>query len=220
MTYRERREARAERLRSWAGSREQKSEAAFGNAHRIAEQIPFGQPILVGHHSEGRARRDQGRIENGMRAGIEHGRKAESMRSRADNIEAAAARAIYSDDPDAIERLNVKLAQLEAERETMKATNTEYRKQHRDELKAMSPYERGQSVPYPSYALTNLGGTITRTRQRIEQLTRAQVEDERPRVMLARFESSCDDCGETIDKGETIHYYRGERRAIHARCAD
>jgi hypothetical protein len=33
--------------------------------------IPFGQPILVGHHSEGRARRDQGRIESGMRAGVE-----------------------------------------------------------------------------------------------------------------------------------------------------
>jgi len=142
------------------------------------------------------------------------------MRSRADNIEAAAEHAIYSDDPDAIERLNVKLSDLEAKRETMKAANTEYRKGHRAELKAMSPYGRGQSVPYPSYALTNLGGTITRTRQRIEQLTRTQTEGERPRVMLSRFESSCDECGETIGKGETIHYYRGERRAIHAHHAD
>ncbi len=37
--------------------------------------------------------------------------------------------------------------------------------------------------------------------------------------MSARFESTCDKCGETIGKGETIHYYRGERRAIHADCA-
>jgi len=101
----------------------------------------------------------------------------------------------------------------------MKARNAEYRREHRAELKGMSPYERGQSVPYPSYALTNLGGTITRTRQRIEQLTRAQVDGERPRVMLSRFESTCDECGEAIDKGATIHYFKSARRAIHADCA-
>jgi hypothetical protein len=220
MTYRDRREARAERLRGWADSREQKSEAAFGRADQIAGMIPFGQPILVGHHSEGRARKDQQRIENGIRAGIESGRMAESMRSRADEIDRQAKRAVYSDDPDAVERLGVKLAELDSQRETMKARNADYRKEHRAELKAMSPYQRGQAVPYPSYAISNLGGTITRTRQRIEQLQRAQVEGERPRVMLARFESTCNECGETIDKGETIHYYRAERRAIHAHHAD
>jgi Domain of unknown function (DUF3560) len=218
MTYRERREARAERLRGWAGSREQKSETAFGNAHRIAEQIPFGQPILVGHHSEGRARRDQGRIENGMRAGIEHSRKAESMRSRAENIEAAAKRAIYSDDENAIEALEARIVELEEKRVTIKTRNAEYKKTHAAELKSLTPYQRDRAMPHASYELTNLSGNINRNKKRLEQLTRAQVQGERPRVMSSRFESTCDECGETIEKGTTIHYFKSERRAIHANC--
>src|SRR5437660_3812315 len=110
MTYRERRQARAERLRGWADGRDAKAAARFAAVDAIADNIPFGQPILVGHHSERRARRDQGRIHAGMRAGIENTRKAESMRSRAANIEAAADRAIYSDDPDAPERLRQRIA--------------------------------------------------------------------------------------------------------------
>ena len=53
MTTRERRLAKAERLRGWAGSRESKAEAAFSSVQTIADGIHFGQPILVGHHSEG-----------------------------------------------------------------------------------------------------------------------------------------------------------------------
>jgi hypothetical protein len=219
MTYRERREARAERLHDWAGSREGKSAAAFGNAHRIAEQIPFGQPILVGHHSEGRARKDQERIHNGMRAGIDHSRKAESMRSRADNIEAAAKRAIYTDDENAIEALEARIVELEAKRVTIKARNAEYKKTHAAELKSLTPYQRDRAMPHASYELTNLSGNINRNKKRLEQLTRAQVEGERPRMMSARFESTCDECGETIDKGATIHYFKSARRAIHADCA-
>lgn len=123
MTYRERRLAKAERLRDWAGSRERKSAAAFGTAERISDGIPFGQPILVGHHSEKRHRRDLDRIDSGMQNGIKHARKAENFRSRADNIEAAAERAIYDDDPDAIERLEEKIAKLETEREASKTLN-------------------------------------------------------------------------------------------------
>ena len=58
MGYRERRLAKAERLREWAEKRQAKSAAAFKGVHTIADGIPFGQPILVGHHSERHARRD------------------------------------------------------------------------------------------------------------------------------------------------------------------
>ena len=57
-TYRERRLAKAERLRDWAVKREEKAASAFKAAHTLADMIPMGQPILVDHHSEGRARRD------------------------------------------------------------------------------------------------------------------------------------------------------------------
>jgi hypothetical protein len=53
MTYPERRQHRAARLREWAAGRAAKSDAAFAGAHEISAQIPFGQPVLVSHHSEG-----------------------------------------------------------------------------------------------------------------------------------------------------------------------
>lgn len=45
-------------------------------AHGLAAAIPFGQPILVGHHSERRARRDQERIHTDMGKAIAEGERA------------------------------------------------------------------------------------------------------------------------------------------------
>jgi hypothetical protein len=126
-TYRERRLAKAERLRGWAEGRESKAEAAHETASRMADAILFGQPILVGHHSEGRDRRYRSRIASNMDKVVEHSRKAESMRSRADNIEAAAEHAIYSDDPDVVERLEERIADLEAERDKVKTRDIDQR---------------------------------------------------------------------------------------------
>jgi hypothetical protein len=172
MGYRERRLAKAERLREWSEKRARRSAAAFESARKVADSIPLGQPILVGHHSEKRHRRDVARIDNGMRKGVEHERKAHDMSYRAASIEHAADISIYSDDVDAIERLREKLADLEAQRERMTAANAAYRKAHRAELKAQpSAYERSLMVPHPAYSLQNLGGNITRTRQRLAQLS-------------------------------------------------
>jgi len=121
MIYRERRLARAQRLREWAENREQKSDEDRNRAYDIMESMAPGQPILIGHHSERRHRRELEQRDNLMRRGLEHRQKAEAMRQRADNIEYAAERAIYSDDPDAIEQLEAKLTELEAERDGIKA---------------------------------------------------------------------------------------------------
>jgi hypothetical protein len=162
--------ARADRLEEWAAKRAAKSEAALNGARILADGIPFGQPILVGHHSEKRHRRDLDRIDSGMRRGIEHHAMATSMASRADNIRAAADHAIYSDDEDAIERLGERIAELETKREARKAANAEYRKAHRAELAAMTAYQRSQAVPWPSYSISNLGGNIGRLRERLAGL--------------------------------------------------
>lgn len=77
MTYRERREAKAARLREWAAKRDGKSAASFARSAAIADNIPLGQPILVGHHSERHARKDAETISNGVRAGIDHRRWAD-----------------------------------------------------------------------------------------------------------------------------------------------
>ena len=65
-TLAERQEARAERFTGYSGKRASESAQALDEVERLAAMIPPGQPILVGHHSERRARRDAQRIENGM----------------------------------------------------------------------------------------------------------------------------------------------------------
>ena len=155
-TYRERREARAERLRGWADKRETKATEASDRAHQMADAIPFGQPILVGHYSEGRDRNYRARISTTMDRAVEHARKARSMNERANNIEHALDASIYDDDPDACERLTVKLARLEAKRASYKAHNA-------------AAKAAGEPI-LPSYALSNLGATIRTTRQRLNRL--------------------------------------------------
>lgn len=176
-TYRERKEARAERLREWAAKRKQKSAAAFNTARTIADSIPLGQPILVGHHSEKRHRRDLARIDSGMRNGVEHQKMAKSMESRAANIEDALECAIYDDDPDAIERLEEKAKALEAKRDQMKAVNAAFKKgdealralgvdpeKLRAELARLGPYFG--SKPFLPYSFQNIGATIRKARER------------------------------------------------------
>jgi hypothetical protein len=83
----ERAEDRAERMAGYAANAAARSEAGFARASQIADMIPMGQPILVGHHSEGRHRRDLARIDAGMRAGVDEGKKAEHYERRAENAE-------------------------------------------------------------------------------------------------------------------------------------
>jgi hypothetical protein len=183
MTYRDRREARAERLREWADKRAEKAEQSLGKADSISSVIPMGQPILVGHHSEGRHRRDITRIESGMRKGIEHSKMAKRHDERARNIESQLERSIYSDDPDAIEALEARIAELEAERSRIKAYNASCRKGKPDtslldesqretllSVARVQAWALGKNGSFPSYHLQNLGGNINRNRKRLEAL--------------------------------------------------
>lgn len=190
MTYRERRQRRADTLRRWADRRAARSTAAFKTAATIADGIPFGQPILVGHHSERRHRRDCERIRAGMDRGVEHANMARSMDSRADEIERQADAAIYSDDPDAIEQLREKINLLERERERIKAVNAGCRKHGLDAFAALpatvdyseeiaelrtlariTPWHDVCRKGFPAYKLSNLAGNITRARRRLDVMS-------------------------------------------------
>lgn len=237
-TRRERLEARAERRREWAGSREAKAEAAHQRVHAIADQIPFGQPILVGHHSEGRTRRDQARIESGMRASIDNARAAQDHAEKAEGIERQLRTSIFSDDVDAVEQLEAKIAGLEAERDRLKAYNASCRRGARDvelldakqqaslvSTARVCPYQIGKNGSAPSYWTAGLGAEIRRCRQRVADIQRtesmaASGDRGHGREMLARFSSSCAECGETIEKGSQIIYYRTPREAIHTACKE
>jgi len=182
MTYRERREAKVDRLRDWAVKRDAKASQASQRVHAIADNIPFGQPILVGHHSEAHARRDQERIQNGMRVAVDNANKADQFESRADNIERALETSVYSDDVDAIERLQTRITANEAKRDKMKQVNALYRKRDaagllalgvhletlQAKLAAAGPYWGDQ--PFMPFELTNLGASIRKDKQRLEEI--------------------------------------------------
>jgi predicted RNA methylase len=66
----ERAEVRSDRFEGYSERRGTEAESARAAVASIADNIPFGQPILVGHHSERHARRDAERIQNGMRRAV------------------------------------------------------------------------------------------------------------------------------------------------------
>ncbi|MBK5250817.1 MAG: DUF3560 domain-containing protein [Actinomycetales bacterium] len=183
MSTRDRRLARAERLREWAAKREAKAEAAETATRDLADRIPFGQPILIGHHSEGRARRDADRIRGGLDRAAQDAETARDMNRRAATIEAQAAGSVYDDDPDAIDRLQARIADLEAERDRIKAYNVTARagapdltllteREQRALLGALkyTPYA-SKGGTFPSYHLSGLSGRISTTRARIARLS-------------------------------------------------
>lgn len=179
-TYRERRLARAERLREWADKREVKGIAELERGRQMLDLIPFGQPMLVDHHSYKADRNYRGRATSAVSRGHEDTAKAAEFRSRADNIEAAADEAIYSDDPDARERLEERIATLEAERDRVKHYNASCRKGSPDRS-ILTPDQVRQldgaiqvwgdsqckGGAFPGYHLSGISGNISRLRKRL-----------------------------------------------------
>ncbi|EBA8673791.1 DUF3560 domain-containing protein [Salmonella enterica subsp. enterica serovar Java] len=87
----DRQEQRAGRFSGYSEKRAGESEQT------LASVIPSGQPILVGHHSERRARRDAQRIENGMKRAVMLFERAEYWQERA---QASLRHAKYKERPD------------------------------------------------------------------------------------------------------------------------
>lgn len=69
-TLAERAQAKAERLDDLATKRAKQAGAYHAAAHRISERFAGGQPILVGHHSERRARKDKAAMDQAMQNAV------------------------------------------------------------------------------------------------------------------------------------------------------
>lgn len=166
MTYRDRREARAERLQEWAGKREDRAAAVLKAGEPYRGDTAFStQPGHIPFRAALNAREDRAH---------ESLVKAEGMRSRAGGIESQLAASIYDDDPDAIGQLRERIARLEAGRDEAKAVNAAYRKEHKADLAAMDRWDRDQAMPYPGYHFQNLSGNLSRQRARLARLEREQ----------------------------------------------
>ena len=93
----DRQEERAERFEEYSEKRAVESGQVLAAVDSLASAIPFGQPILVGHHSERRARKHAQKIENGMRRAINLFETSEYWERRA---EASLRHAAYKERPD------------------------------------------------------------------------------------------------------------------------
>jgi len=115
----ERAKAKAERYANWASIAEFKSEAQFNKSHSITEMIPMGQPILVGHHSEARHRRDIDRSWSALGKGVELMKKSEAHESKAEYW-AKMANKIDLSMPESLEFFEFKLEEAKALHEGLK----------------------------------------------------------------------------------------------------
>lgn len=88
----ERAKAKAERIRGYQANAEKRSNEYYKKAdgRESATGIPFGQPILVGHHSERKHRKVIEGLHRNMDKSVEESNKAESYESRAEYWESKA----------------------------------------------------------------------------------------------------------------------------------
>lgn len=83
----ERAEAKAERLDTLASKRADQANAFHAAAKRIAARFEFGQPILIGHHSERRARKDQAAMHRHMNRSVSATNAVNYWGQRAEGVE-------------------------------------------------------------------------------------------------------------------------------------
>lgn len=191
-SYQDRVEARRERLEAKANKAAAQSQSALNQGHRMFSAIPFGQPILVGHHSEGRDRRYRERAGNKMRQGFALMDRAEYFRRKASTVGTGG---ISSDDPEAVKKLKAKLESLEESQAVMKAVNAGIRAlikvgnltpavlvqqltgkfnfTEEQATQALTPDFMGR-IGFASYSLKNNNAEVRRVKQRIEQLERRE----------------------------------------------
>ena len=178
--YEQKIEAKRERLEARAARLQAEGDARMKSGMDRLKAIPFGQPILIGHHSEGRDRNYRRKAGAAIDKGMELRQQAGEVAARAAAIGTGG---VSSDDPEATQKLSEQLAELKAKQEKMVLANKLVRKKDVPGLLAMgyhattvnrwvsSPVYGTKYAAY-TYEIGNNNANIRRIEQRIEQLTR------------------------------------------------
>lgn len=158
----------------------QAGEASLETARQRASFIPFGQPILVGHHSEKRDRNYRNGIEIRFRKGFELLNKAKDAAARAVTIENNGA--ISQDDPQAIDKLAAKIADLKEQQAEYKKINSAHAKFLKNPasldksdlseplkklIREYVPEYSWLKHPIAAYTLSNLSANIRQAEKRL-----------------------------------------------------
>lgn len=176
MTRRERKERKLQRRLDWAESRDKKADQEYEAGKKMADAIPLGQPILVGHHSEKRHRNHIKKIQGHSSKAVEYSDMADHHREKADNLRRQLDTTIFSDDPDAVERLQEKIEKLERQRNRMKEINKALKAGKEIQLSSAEKKMLDANkkcwgdYKFMPYEFTNLGGRIRQAKKRLEKL--------------------------------------------------
>ena len=196
--YQQKREQRIEGLRAAGEKRVAKAQATEKTARAMAEVIPFGEPIHVGHHSEGRDRRYREKIRHKFQAASDLQKEGEQLLRRANAAEKN--KAIFSDDPDAIAKLRAEIAELKEGQELTKAINKAVRARDKTKLAALGVSARhieqlftpdfAGRLGIPSFHLTNNAANIRRLEARLKALETREREGPAAPVQVGMVEVS------------------------------
>jgi phospholipid N-methyltransferase len=148
----DRAEERAERFEDYSAARQDDADRAHAAVHAIADNIPLGQPILVGHHSERHARKDAEKIQNNMRRAVKMWETAKYWEQRAAG---ALAHAKYKERPDVRAR---RIKGLEADLRRCIAEYTPRDKYIIMQQKGWSPAPDAPKVPHAFCGAGSRGG--------------------------------------------------------------
>ena len=196
--YEAKQEDRKQRYLDLAAKAEAESERRTRRAMTMAGAMN-GQPILIGHHSEKRHRRDIRRMDDDMRKGSEEHKKAKHYRDRAAGVGHAG---ISSDDPDACEKIRAQIAAGDAKRDLGKKLNAAWRRAGRPREAAdwqakfqpvllesfgisaegsermRASFQSYEANPIPAYVFSNWNGNRKRYLERLAELERKDEEPE------------------------------------------
>lgn len=179
---------RREILKNRAARLRKDAEMTGREARQLADLIPFGQPILIGHHSEGRDRRFRGRIVRKFQVSMELSKRADELEYRAARVGKGG---ISSDDPEAIEKLREKVNALEARQDLMKRVNrahaawlknpasldkSDLSEACKERIRTYKPAYSWEPHPFAPYEISNNNAEIRRVRVRIVSLEKAAEE--------------------------------------------
>lgn len=181
-SYEQKQADRRERYEERAEKAAAESDALYAAARKRSEVIPFGQPILVGHHSERRDRNYRAGIHRMTERSFALSDKAAHYQEKAASVGTGG---ISSDDPDALVKLRAELAECEASQQRMKDANKAIRvgktpDKQLPKLVALGFSESAAQtllkgdhcgrVGFAPFQLSNNNANMTRIKKRIEDL--------------------------------------------------
>jgi hypothetical protein len=159
---------RAAHYVAWADSAAERFEAEHAAERAILDRIPMGQPIQVGHHSEGRHRRDLARADGHARRAYDEMQRHDKWAGRAEDTVRHAERRYTA------EQLTARIGLLEVARRRHGRREAE----HRERL-TINPFDRaaGNDVDSNRRMAAFLDRRIAYARQLLEEAETAAAGD-------------------------------------------